>query len=172
MSSAVGTLRQIGALDEKENLTPLGQHLAALPVDVRVGKMLLYGAVLGCLGGALLQLDIRVVERAWLQRSNLKYDKQLSSLALNISSCGTTAGAGADHRRGAGRALAVHGAAGEARRGGRCEADVRGGPVRPPVYAQRVQRLDGGDLHSADFQLNVSAFCGAGGAFGGCLEVI
>jgi len=43
-------LRQIGALDEKENLTSLGQHLASLPVDVRVGKMLLYGAVLGCLG--------------------------------------------------------------------------------------------------------------------------
>ena len=47
IASAIKTLRQIGALDEKENLTSLGQHLAALPVDVRVGKMLLYGAVLG-----------------------------------------------------------------------------------------------------------------------------
>ena len=50
IKSAIRTLRQIGALDEKENLTSLGQHLASLPVDVRVGKMLLYGAVLGCLG--------------------------------------------------------------------------------------------------------------------------
>ena len=33
--------------DDKENLTSLGEHLASLPVDVRVGKMLLYGAVLG-----------------------------------------------------------------------------------------------------------------------------
>ena len=130
MSSAVGTLRQIGALDEKENLTPLGQHLAALPVDVRVGKMLLYGAVLGCLGGALLQLDIRVVERAWLQRSNLKYDKQLSSLALNISSCGTTAGAGADHRRGARRALAFHGRA------------VQVPPIKSTLKAPGTKRLE------------------------------
>ena len=53
IKSAIKTLRQIGALDDKENLTSLGQHLASLPVDVRVGKMLLYGAVLGCLGPVL-----------------------------------------------------------------------------------------------------------------------
>ena len=53
IKSAIKTLRQIGALDEKENLTSLGQHLASLPVDVRVGKMLLYGAVLGCLSPVL-----------------------------------------------------------------------------------------------------------------------
>ena len=53
ISSAIQTLKQIGALNDKENLTPLGQHLAALPVDVRVGKMLLYGAVLGCLSPVL-----------------------------------------------------------------------------------------------------------------------
>ena len=53
VTSAIKTLKQIGALNEKENLTPLGQHLAVLPVDVRVGKMLLYGAVLGCLSPVL-----------------------------------------------------------------------------------------------------------------------
>ena len=53
MASAIKTLKQIGALNEKENLTALGQHLATLPVDVRVGKMLLYGAVLGCLSPVL-----------------------------------------------------------------------------------------------------------------------
>ena len=30
-------------------LTPLGRLLASLPVDVRVGKMLVYAAMLGCL---------------------------------------------------------------------------------------------------------------------------
>jgi len=30
-------------------LTPLGYHLAYLPVDVRIGKMLVVGAILGCL---------------------------------------------------------------------------------------------------------------------------
>jgi ATP-dependent RNA helicase DHX57 len=32
-----------------ETLTPLGKHLAHMPVDARVGKMLLFGALLGCL---------------------------------------------------------------------------------------------------------------------------
>ena len=37
------------SLTDREALTPLGKHLAMLPVDVRVGKMLVYGAILGCL---------------------------------------------------------------------------------------------------------------------------
>ncbi|CAM6089460.1 unnamed protein product [Calypogeia fissa] len=53
VQSAISTLRQVGALDEAEVLTSLGYHLASLPVDVRVGKMLLFGAVLGCLSPVL-----------------------------------------------------------------------------------------------------------------------
>ena len=35
----------VGAgMDEEENLTPLGQYLSKLPVDIRVGKMMLLGA--------------------------------------------------------------------------------------------------------------------------------
>lgn len=37
------------AMDAKQELTALGHHLASLPVDARVGKMLLYAAILGCL---------------------------------------------------------------------------------------------------------------------------
>jgi len=43
----------IGALDEDENLTPLGYHLAILPVDCRVGKLMLLGAIFGCLDPVL-----------------------------------------------------------------------------------------------------------------------
>eukprot|EP00960_Hanusia_phi_P002215 63548-Hanusia_phi.AAC.1 len=66
IDSSLELLRRIGALRDKgkeeegreqqeeqeeqelEGLTALGRHLAALPVDVRIGKMLLYGAILGC----------------------------------------------------------------------------------------------------------------------------
>ncbi|CAI5481236.1 unnamed protein product [Closterium sp. Yama58-4] len=51
--SAMKTLREVGAVDEREELTALGTHLAALPVDVRIGKMMIYGAVMGCLSTAL-----------------------------------------------------------------------------------------------------------------------
>ncbi|XP_038045525.1 ATP-dependent RNA helicase DHX29-like [Patiria miniata] len=48
--AAMNLLREVGACKaEVPTLTPLGEHLAALPVNVRVGKMLLFAAVFGCL---------------------------------------------------------------------------------------------------------------------------
>ncbi|GBG73014.1 hypothetical protein CBR_g12733 [Chara braunii] len=46
---AIKVLQQIGAIDESENLTVLGRTLAKLAVHPRIGKMLVYGALLGCL---------------------------------------------------------------------------------------------------------------------------
>ncbi|KAJ8773077.1 hypothetical protein K2173_028254 [Erythroxylum novogranatense] len=49
VQNAVEYLKVIGALDESENLTILGRHLSALPVEPKLGKMLIYGAVFNCL---------------------------------------------------------------------------------------------------------------------------
>ncbi|KAK9532533.1 hypothetical protein VZT92_009913 [Zoarces viviparus] len=50
VSNAVNLLRKIGACHPDNHLlTPLGHHLAGLPVNVKIGKMLIYGAILGCL---------------------------------------------------------------------------------------------------------------------------
>lgn len=50
ISNAMNLLRKIGACEPNEpKLTPLGQHLAALPVNVKIGKMLIFGAIFGCL---------------------------------------------------------------------------------------------------------------------------
>lgn len=49
VAAALDELRALRAFDADERLTPLGQHLAQMPVDARVGKMLLFGALLGCL---------------------------------------------------------------------------------------------------------------------------
>ena len=52
--NAIELLITIGALSRRtEELTPLGRHLAALPVDPRVGKMLVTAATFGCLSPAL-----------------------------------------------------------------------------------------------------------------------
>ncbi|KAK7348503.1 hypothetical protein VNO80_23061 [Phaseolus coccineus] len=53
MDSAISLLYEVGALEGDEELTPLGHHLAKLPVDVLIGKMLLYGAIFGCLSPIL-----------------------------------------------------------------------------------------------------------------------
>ncbi|KAH9625552.1 hypothetical protein KSS87_023449, partial [Heliosperma pusillum] len=53
INSAVTSLKEVGAVDENEELTPLGRHLSKLPVDLLLGKMMLYGAIFGCLSPIL-----------------------------------------------------------------------------------------------------------------------
>ncbi|KAJ2525284.1 hypothetical protein GGI11_000189 [Coemansia sp. RSA 2049] len=50
---AVFELQEAGALDEDEELTPIGRHLCYLPLDLTVGKLLVVGALLGCLDPVL-----------------------------------------------------------------------------------------------------------------------
>ena len=52
---AVQTLSELQALEgAQETLTPLGHHLACLPCDVRIGKMLLFACMLRCLQPVLV----------------------------------------------------------------------------------------------------------------------
>ncbi|KAB1225479.1 ATP-dependent RNA helicase DHX36 [Morella rubra] len=48
VQNAIDFLKMIGALDEKESLTNLGKFLSILPVDPKLGKMLIMGAVFRC----------------------------------------------------------------------------------------------------------------------------
>ncbi|XP_062157615.1 DExH-box ATP-dependent RNA helicase DExH3-like isoform X1 [Alnus glutinosa] len=49
VQNAVEYLNIIGALDENENLTVLGRNLSVLPVEPKLGKMLIFGAIFNCL---------------------------------------------------------------------------------------------------------------------------
>ncbi|XP_067011833.2 putative ATP-dependent RNA helicase DHX57 isoform X2 [Anabrus simplex] len=53
IDSALVRLKDVGALDLENQLTPLGRHLAALPVDVRIGKLIIFGAIFCCLDSVL-----------------------------------------------------------------------------------------------------------------------
>ncbi|XP_063228702.1 putative ATP-dependent RNA helicase DHX57 isoform X2 [Bacillus rossius redtenbacheri] len=53
VDSALARLKNVGALNIDKELTPLGRHLAALPVDVRIGKLMLFGAIFSCIDSAL-----------------------------------------------------------------------------------------------------------------------
>uniref|UniRef100_A0AAY4CT35 ATP-dependent DNA/RNA helicase DHX36 n=1 Tax=Denticeps clupeoides TaxID=299321 RepID=A0AAY4CT35_9TELE len=50
---AVTHLIDLNALDRQEELTPLGFHLARMPVEPHIGKMILFGGLLGCLDPVL-----------------------------------------------------------------------------------------------------------------------
>ncbi|XP_030482340.2 DExH-box ATP-dependent RNA helicase DExH1 isoform X2 [Cannabis sativa] len=53
VQNAIELLKTIGALDDREELTPLGRHLCTLPLDPNIGKMLLMGSIFQCLNPAL-----------------------------------------------------------------------------------------------------------------------
>lgn len=48
IEGAMDLLLRMGALDG-EDLTALGRHLSMIPADLRCGKLMVYGAMLGCL---------------------------------------------------------------------------------------------------------------------------
>jgi HrpA-like RNA helicase len=48
IAADIALLRSLGALDAAEAVTPLGRVLAALPLEPRFGKLLLYGLLYGC----------------------------------------------------------------------------------------------------------------------------
>eukprot|EP01135_Chromosphaera_perkinsii_P008198 Nk52_evm20s1178 gene=Nk52_evmTU20s1178 len=54
IAKSVKDLREVGALNKQEfELSPLGKYLARLPVDVRIGKMIVYSCVFGCVDPVL-----------------------------------------------------------------------------------------------------------------------
>ncbi|KAF9076296.1 hypothetical protein BDP27DRAFT_1314204 [Rhodocollybia butyracea] len=53
VSSAMKTLQMVGALDNHQNLTSLGRVLLQIPVDVQVGRLVLFGSFFRCLDQAL-----------------------------------------------------------------------------------------------------------------------
>lgn len=57
VKAALALLEEVGAIESSsvtnERLTPLGEHLAKLPVHVRLGKILIMGALLRCLDDTL-----------------------------------------------------------------------------------------------------------------------
>jgi ATP-dependent RNA helicase DHX57 len=52
VEGAIRLLTQMGAVTDNE-LTALGRHMSMIPADLRLGKLLVYGATFGCLEAAL-----------------------------------------------------------------------------------------------------------------------
>eukprot|EP00039_Didymoeca_costata_P011156 m.154343 g.154343 ORF g.154343 m.154343 type:complete len:1541 (-) comp15082_c0_seq1:2172-6794(-) len=50
---ARNVLQQLNAVDDKGHVTTLGRYLADIPVDVRIGKFLIFASMLGCVRPAL-----------------------------------------------------------------------------------------------------------------------
>uniref|UniRef100_A0A671V331 RNA helicase n=1 Tax=Sparus aurata TaxID=8175 RepID=A0A671V331_SPAAU len=86
VSNAVNLLRKIGACHPNNHLlTPLGLHLASLPVNVKIGKMLIYGAILGCLD-PIATIAAAITEKSpFSTPMNRKEEANLAKSALALA---------------------------------------------------------------------------------------
>ena len=68
ISEALSNLRQMGALDRKLELTPLGWHLSHIPADVKTAKLLVFGAMFCCVDpiSTIAACAVRRYWRAWV----------------------------------------------------------------------------------------------------------
>ncbi|XP_021285972.1 DExH-box ATP-dependent RNA helicase DExH7, chloroplastic isoform X1 [Herrania umbratica] len=82
MNSAISLLYEVGAIEGDEELTPLGHHLAKLPVDVLIGKMLLYGGIFGCLSPILSISAFLSYKSPFLYPKDEKQNVERAKLAL------------------------------------------------------------------------------------------
>lgn len=86
VTRALGLLREVGAcLADEVTLTPLGHHLSALPVDVRIGKMLLLAAVFGCLEQVAIIAAAMTDKPPFVVPLSKKSEADLAKQALSLA---------------------------------------------------------------------------------------
>lgn len=85
LNAAKQLLRDLGALTAEEKLTPLGYHLACLPVDVRIGKLMLFGAIFRCLDPALTIAASLAFKSPFVRKGVAKKPREPSSPSVRTT---------------------------------------------------------------------------------------
>lgn len=85
--NAIELLKTIGAMDDSEELTPLGRHLCALPLDPNIGKMLLMGSIFQCLSPALTIAAALAHRNPFVLPLNKKEEADAAKRAFAGDSC-------------------------------------------------------------------------------------
>uniref|UniRef100_A0A8D2IV95 RNA helicase n=1 Tax=Varanus komodoensis TaxID=61221 RepID=A0A8D2IV95_VARKO len=87
VGNAMNLLRKIGACELSEpKLTPLGQHLASLPVNVKIGKMLIFGAIFGCLDPVATLAAVMTEKSPFITPIGRKDEADLAKSSLALAS--------------------------------------------------------------------------------------
>ncbi|KAF8445690.1 P-loop containing nucleoside triphosphate hydrolase protein [Boletus edulis BED1] len=93
MDKAWSTLQELGAVDKESKLTALGRYTAMLPLDLRLGKMLVLGLILRCLDPVLTivaSLSSKPLfaspfdKREAATQARLRFDKHNSDLLTDV----------------------------------------------------------------------------------------
>ncbi|KAF1957258.1 P-loop containing nucleoside triphosphate hydrolase protein [Byssothecium circinans] len=80
VQSAVKTLQSLEALTEEEQLSPLGELLAALPVQPALGKMIVLGIIFRCLDPLIILGALSSARSLFLKPSGLRSEWEASHI--------------------------------------------------------------------------------------------
>eukprot|EP00466_Bigelowiella_natans_P010123 jgi/Bigna1/91166/estExt_fgenesh1_pg.C_910025 len=80
IKAAISFLRSSKIIDVEENLTVLGSSLAQLPVSIRAGQLLLYGAAFQCLSPMLTLAASTCTRDVWTMLSDKEEKRKVSYL--------------------------------------------------------------------------------------------
>ncbi|KAF9391446.1 hypothetical protein CPB97_006549 [Podila verticillata] len=81
IQTALKTLEELNALDGTSGeLTPLGKHMADIPADLRVAKMLIFGAVFRCLEPILVVASCMSVKSPFLSPMDKRDEAQAKKM--------------------------------------------------------------------------------------------
>lgn len=87
VNQSIKLLKTIGALNENEDVTKLGYRLVDLPVDVQLGKMLLYSIHMKCLDPVLTIVSALSVKDPFVLSFENEIATNLSRKTLADDSC-------------------------------------------------------------------------------------
>ncbi|GES66169.1 ATP dependent RNA helicase [Aspergillus terreus] len=79
---AIDALKEVKALTNSENLTPLGMQLAKLPLDVFLGKLIIHGAFFKCLDAAISIAAILSSKSPFVNTMGSNTQKDLARLSF------------------------------------------------------------------------------------------
>ncbi|KAK1141455.1 hypothetical protein N8T08_008995 [Aspergillus melleus] len=79
---AIDSLKEVKALTNAENLTPLGMQLAKLPLDVFLGKLIIHGAFFKCLDASLSIAAILSSKSPFVNTMGSNTQKDLARLSF------------------------------------------------------------------------------------------
>lgn len=87
VENAIDLLKSIGAITVNEDLTPLGRHLALLPVGPSIAKMILMGCIFGCLDPCLTLAASTTAKDPFLRPLESRKDAEALKLNLAAGTC-------------------------------------------------------------------------------------
>ena len=79
---AIDSLKEVKALTNSENLTPLGIQLAKLPLDVFLGKLIIHGAFFKCLDASISIAAILSSKSPFVNTMGSNTQKDLARLSF------------------------------------------------------------------------------------------